>query len=59
MPLKPDAIGNREIREQVAWYFREHPLFRAPTDWPPRLQTLLTRLEDGTGEEQKSPFGTA
>ncbi|MDG4884108.1 hypothetical protein [Mesorhizobium sp. WSM4884] len=40
----PVVIGNRRVRQQVAKYFRSHPFFRVPTDWPKKITVLLKRL---------------
>lgn len=40
----PVVIGDKNVRAQVAKYFRSHPLFRVPTYWPKKITVLLKRL---------------
>jgi hypothetical protein len=40
----PVVVGCKEVRAQVASYFRSHPLFRAPSYLPKKIAVLLKRL---------------
>ncbi|MGT2464739.1 hypothetical protein ACVOMV_03575 [Mesorhizobium atlanticum] len=40
----PVVIGSKDIRAQVASFFRSHPLFRVPPNLPKKMALILKRL---------------